>query len=216
MFPATLIFDLDGTLVHSLPGIAGSLNRSLADVGLPAHSLEAVRGFIGDGSRVLAARALPVGADEDLINRLEQAFKADYSATWPAETTPYDGIVEMLEELVGRRLPLAVLSNKPHVFTTAMVKAIFPGIPFAVVLGQRAGVPHKPDPAGVLEIASRLGVEADRCWMIGDSTMDMATARNSGARAVAVAWGYHDRAALVAVGPDVLLETPGDLAPGAL
>ncbi|MCF7730862.1 MAG: HAD-IA family hydrolase [Akkermansiaceae bacterium] len=215
MPPSALIFDLDGTLVHSLPGIAGSLNRSLAEFGLPAHSLEAVRGFIGDGARVLAARALRVDADEDLISRLEQAFKADYSETWPAETAPYDGIIEMLEELVDRRLPLAVLSNKPHAFTTAMVEAIFPGIPFAAVLGQRAGVPHKPDPAGVLEIARRLGVEVDRCWMIGDSTMDVATARNSGARAVAVAWGYHDRLALMAAGPDVLLETPSAVLPGS-
>jgi phosphoglycolate phosphatase len=209
-----LIFDLDGTLVDSLPGIAGSLNRALASLGLPEHSLAAIRGFIGNGSRILATRAAPIRSDEPLIDRLEQAFKVDYSHTWPAASPPYAGIGELLEQLRQLNHPLAVLSNKPHPFTLAMVSAIFPQVPFAAVLGQRPGIPHKPDPAGVREIAALLGVTPADCWMIGDSTMDLATAKNSGARAMAVTWGYHDRADLLATAPDAVIDTPAELVEG--
>lgn len=211
MFPRALVFDLDGTLVHSLPGIAAALGRAMAALGYAPHPEPAVRGFIGDGARILATRALPAGSSDALIGRLEQAFKDDYSRTWSAATAPYPGIVGMLETLAAGGLPLAVLSNKPHPFTIAMVADLFPGIPFAAVLGQRPGIPHKPDPTGMLEIVAGLGVAPADCWMIGDSTMDLATARGSGARAVGVTWGYHDRAALAAVKPDALLDSPAEL-----
>lgn len=211
MTPRALIFDLDGTLVHSLPGIAASLNRALAALGLPCHPEAAVRGFIGNGARILATRAAPVDADEPLLTRLEEAFKNDYRDTWPMGSAPYEGVIGMLGELVRRGLPLAVLSNKPHPFTTAMVAALFPGIRFAAVVGQRPGVPHKPDPGGVMEIAGALGVAPGDCWMIGDSTMDLATARNSGARAIGVTWGYHDRSTLARMEPDALLDSPAEL-----
>ena len=206
-----LIFDLDGTLVDSLPGIAGSLNRSLAGLDLPVHSLAAIRRFIGDGSWVLAKRAAPVGAPDSLIEQVEAAFKRDYGQSWPLETTPYPGIIDLLGQLNERGIPLAVLSNKPHPFTLAMVEAIFPQGTFAAVLGQRAGVPHKPDPTGLREIAAQLGVNPAACWMIGDSTMDLATARNSGARAMAVTWGYHDREDLLAAAPEAVIDTPAGL-----
>jgi len=209
--PRALIFDLDGILIHSLPGIAASLNRARAAPGPPCHAEPSVRGFIGNGARILATRAAPADADEPLLARLEEAFKNDYRDTWPMASAPYDGVVGMLEELARRGLPLAVLSNKPHPFTTAMVAALFPGIPFAAVVGQRPGVPHKPDPGGVVEIAAALGVAPGDCWMIGDSTMDLATARNSGARAIGVTWGYHDRGALASMGADELLDSPAEL-----
>lgn len=211
MTQQALIFDLDGTLVDSLPGIAGSLNRALGALGMAGHPQAAIRGFIGNGTRVLATRAAPVGSSEPEIERLEQAFKTDYGQTWPAATLRYPGISEMLENLQRRSLPLAVLSNKPHPFTLAMVAALFPEVPFAAVLGQRPGIPHKPDPAGVLEIAALLGLQPADCWMIGDSTMDIATAHNSGARAMAVSWGYHDRAALLATAPDAVIDAPAEL-----
>ncbi|MEI6653197.1 MAG: HAD-IA family hydrolase [Verrucomicrobiota bacterium] len=203
-----LIFDLDGTLVDSLPGIANSLNRTLEGLRLPQHSLHAVRGFIGNGARVLISRAAPQGADDGLLNQIEMEFKADYDRTWPTGSAVYPGVAGLLEELQRRGIPLAVLSNKTHAFTTAMVGALFPNISFAAVLGQRPGTPHKPDPAGAFEIAATLGVPPSACMIIGDSTMDLETARNSGMRAVAVTWGYHDREALLATAPDAVIETP--------
>ncbi|MEI7911455.1 MAG: HAD-IA family hydrolase [Verrucomicrobiota bacterium] len=203
-----LIFDLDGTLVDSLPGIAASLNRALASLELPPHSLRAVRGFIGNGARVLAARAAPERADESLVAAIEQAFKADYDLTWPQGTAAYPGVAGLLTALQSRGIPLAVLSNKPHGFTTAMVSALFPALRFAAVLGQRSGIPHKPDPAGAMEIATLLGLPPQACVVIGDSTMDIETARRAGMQAVAVSWGYHDHDALVATSPDAISDSP--------
>lgn len=207
----TLIFDLDGTLAHSLPGIAASLNRVLGTAGCPTHAEDSVRRFIGNGARMLATRALPSGSDSAMIDWVEQAFKEDYGATWHQGTAPFAGIPGLLAELTAAGLPMAVLSNKPHPFTTAMVRGLFPNTHFSVVIGQRPGVPHKPAPDGILEIAVRLDADVRNCWMIGDSTMDLATARNSGARAVAVAWGYHPPDVLAAHGPDFMAATPEHL-----
>jgi phosphoglycolate phosphatase len=206
-----LIFDLDGTLVDSLAGIAGSLNRALAASGLPTHPPSAVRGFIGNGARVLIERAVPSGADDTLLDAVELAFKTDYDLTWPGGTLAYDGITEMLEALQARGHPLAVLSNKPHPFTTAMVTRIFPSIQFAMVLGQRGGIPHKPDPTGALEISSTLGMSPGNCTVIGDSTMDIETAQNAGMKSIAVTWGFHDRERLLAAGGDQIVTTPAAL-----
>jgi len=206
-----LIFDLDGTLVDSLQGLAASLNFALAASGLPVHPLAKVRGFIGNGAKILIQRASPADADELLLQTIEQAFKSHYDRTWQDGTIAYDGITGMLETLQSRGYPLAVLSNKPHPFTEAIVAALFPTIRFSSVLGQREGIPHKPDPSGALEIAGNLHLRPEDCTVIGDSTMDLETARNAGMRAIAVTWGFHDRERLVAAGADLIADDPAEL-----
>lgn len=206
-----LIFDLDGTLVDSLAGIATSLNHALARSGLPQHSLAAVRGFIGNGVSILVGRAVPTDSDEALISTVEQAFKVDYEVSWPDGTVLYDGIFDMLAALQARGYPLAVLSNKPHPFTQAIVAHLFPDICFTAVLGQRPEISHKPDPAGALEIAATFGLAVGDCTIIGDSTPDLETARNAGMRSVAVTWGFHDRTRLLAENPNHTVETPAEL-----
>ncbi|MCX8496435.1 MAG: HAD-IA family hydrolase [Akkermansiaceae bacterium] len=206
-----LIFDLDGTLVDSLSGIAASLNHALHESMLPPHSHDAVRGFIGNGARVLIQRGSPAGSADSLIEVVEQAFKAHYDLHWPSGTIAYDGITNLLEILQRHGHPLAVLSNKPHSFTEAMVARLFPTIRFAMVLGQYAGIPHKPDPTGALEIAATLGLAPAQCCIIGDSTMDIETALNAGMRAVAVTWGFHDRERLIATGATSLADDPAAL-----
>jgi phosphoglycolate phosphatase len=206
-----LIFDLDGTLVDSLKGLAASLNHALENAGLPVHSLEAVRGFIGNGARILITRAAPKDADEALLDRLENGFKADYDLNWPSGTFPYEGITELLESLQAKGIPLAVLSNKPHPFTSTIVARVFPGIDFKVVLGQLPGIPHKPDPSGALEIANLFGLLPGECTVIGDSTMDLETARNAGMAAIAVTWGFHDRERLIEAGAERIAENPDAL-----
>lgn len=207
-----LIFDLDGTLVDSLSGIAASLNHALAASGLPVHPPGSVRKFIGNGAKILIRRATPADADETLLNTLEQAFKSHYDLTWPDGTRVYDGIHDLLVNLQHRGHPLAVLSNKPHPFTEAIVARMFPTVRFSAVLGQRDGIPHKPDPAGALEIAASLQLPPEHCTLVGDSTMDLETARNAGMRAVAVTWGFQDREQLLAAGADVMIDTPEELA----
>jgi phosphoglycolate phosphatase len=195
-----LIFDLDGTLVDSLMGIASSLNNALLAANLPTHGISEIRGFIGNGARILVTRAAPAGSDSVLIDRLETAFKTDYDTSWPTGTLAYDGIPRLLATLQSLGYPLAVLSNKPHPFTRTIVEQIFPDIAFNVVMGQLPGIPHKPDPNGALEIANLMNLLPESCTIIGDSTMDLETARNAGMEAIAVTWGYHDRRKLEEAG----------------
>lgn len=207
----SLIFDLDGTLVDSLPGIAASLNRSLTSHGLLGHSDAAVRSFIGDGLQTLIRRAAPAGAAPDLLASLIRYFKADYDVSWASGTKAYPGIHGLLEELREDGFQLAVLSNKTHDFTVAMTHQLFQSIPFAVALGQQDGVPHKPDPAGALQIANTLGAAPENCVIIGDSTMDLETAANAGMKAIAVSWGYHDRERLWDAGAEIIVDSPSEL-----
>jgi phosphoglycolate phosphatase len=210
-----LIFDLDGTLVDSLPGIAASLNRSLGRLGLPTHGSREIRTFIGNGSLELARKAVPAGSPDDLAHQVEAAFKQDYALTWPDGTAPYPGIPECLAALAAAGFPLAILSNKPHPFTVEIVERIFPGVPFDPVLGQRPETPRKPDPEAALQIARFWGFPPENCRFIGDSTIDIATARAAEIPAVAVAWGYHDLPALQTAGARLLVETVRGL-PAAL
>lgn len=207
-----LIFDLDGTLVDSLSGIAASLNRALTAQGLPSHSAAAVRSFVGDGLRMLVQRAAPPDAAPALIDSLVSHFKKDYEMSWAKGTMAYAGIHQMLDELQKSGFQMAVLSNKTHDFTLAITRAVFPSIHFATVLGQRDGIPHKPHPAGALQIAATLGAAPENCVMIGDSTIDMQTAANAEMKAIAVAWGYHDRQRLLDAGATNLIEHPSELA----
>ena len=197
--------------MDSLRGIATSLNHALALSGLPVHPHDAVRGFIGNGSRILIRRATPADADETLVNTVERAFKSHYDLAWQDGTVVYPGITGLLESLQTRGHPLAVLSNKPHPFTETIVARLFPTIRFFSVLGQRAGIPHKPDPVGALEIANALSLAPEHCTVIGDSTMDIETARNAGMRVFAVTWGYHDRQCLAAAGSGLIADDPAAL-----
>jgi phosphoglycolate phosphatase len=206
-----LIFDLDGTLVDSLTGIAASLNHSLAEHDQASHPPSAVRSFVGDGVVMLVKRALGEAHEPTLAASVVDSFKQHYDANWQSGTHPYAGITEALEALNQAGYPLAVLSNKPHAFTTAMTARVFPTIKFTAVLGQRDGIPHKPEPQGALEIAKIADRTPNDCIVIGDSTMDLETARRAGMPAIAVTWGYHDRDRLIEAGASHLIDHPNQL-----
>lgn len=200
-----LIFDLDGTLVESLPGIAASLNRALIQHGLPGQSHANVRGFIGDGALKLVQRALATVSRIDITESVLKNFAGDYAVSWPRGTSVYAGMHDLLQQLVEQAIPLAVLSNKPHPFTAEIVGKLFPNTHFTVVLGNQDGLPHKPDPTGALQIARALNIAPEDCILIGDSVMDLETAKNAGMKSIAVTWGYHDRERLVTA--DVVVDT---------
>lgn len=206
-----LIFDLDGTLVDSLPGISTSLNRALTLQGLPNHPEERVRRFVGDGLEMLIRRACPPDPDEHRVRDLIQTFKEAYQTDWQAGTIPYPGIQKLLESLQADGFMLAVLSNKTHPFTVAMVQMLFPSIHFSAVLGQRDQIPHKPAPDGALEIARSVGLPPAACTIIGDSSIDLATASNARMASIAVSWGYHDLARLIASGANRIAHSPAEL-----
>lgn len=206
-----LILDLDGTLVDSLTGIAASLNHSLAAHHQASHPQSAVRNFVGDGVAMLVKRALGEMQQPSLATAVVESFKQHYAANWQSGTHAYAGITEALEALDRAGYPLAVLSNKPHAFTTTMTARVFPTIKFAAVLGQRDGIPQKPEPTGALEIAKIANRTAQDCIVIGDSTMDLETAQRAGMRAIAVTWGYHDRERLIEAGASHLIDHPNQL-----
>lgn len=205
-----IIFDLDGTLVESLPGIAAALNAALTELKLPTHSGEAVRSFIGDGSHSLCKRAAK-DQSQETIEALHKAFLREYPKAWKSGTLVFEGIQELIKGLQDIGCTLSVLSNKPHSFTTEIVNHFFPEKPFALVLGQRDGIAQKPDPSGVHEILGELSQSSANTILVGDSTMDIITARNAGVCSLAVTWGYHNASQLAAVSPKYTAKSIAEL-----
>lgn len=188
---SNIIFDLDGTLIDSLPGISSALNASLEENKLPAQPTSSVRGFIGDGARTLCERAA-VGHPESTIEALLESFQKHYTASWKTGTQVFEGVYELIKSLKKAGHTLSILSNKPHHFTTEIVHHFFPDHPFDLILGQRDGVEKKPDPSGVHELLGDLGQSSSRSILVGDSTIDVVTSRNAGIASAAVTWGFHD------------------------
>lgn len=207
------IFDLDGTLVDSLGDIARALTTALAAFDLPPPTLDAVRGWVGDGARSLVARAVGDRADVDAVHG---AFREAYRAAPMVATHLYDGLGAALDELAGRGLTFAIVSNKPHDLTLVLADQLLAGWPFAVVFGQRPHLPLKPDPTVALIAADELGLAPECCAFVGDSAIDVATARAAAMRAVAVTWGFRTRGELVAAGPDAICDAPRDLCAAVL
>jgi phosphoglycolate phosphatase len=210
-FPfAAVLFDLDGTLIDSLTDIGIAMNRALEELGHASHPLEAYREFVGAGVRVLAERALRGSAEPQRVEAAVAAFRRHYADHLLDHTRPYPGVVELLSALRAQRVSLAVLSNKYEQATTALVDALFTGV-FAEVRGHVDGAPRKPDPTVALAIAARLGVDPARCAFVGDTAIDMQTARNAGMRAIGVRWGFRDDVELLTAGAHSLLNEPAEL-----
>lgn len=207
-----IIFDLDGTLLDTLADIATAANVALSMEGFPEHPLDAYRRFVGNGVAILMQRALPESAREEAqIERCAARFRDVYRDRWNQQTQAYGGIPELLATLRQRQLHLGVLSNKPHEFTQQCVSAYFPADWFACVLGQREGIPHKPDPSGVHEILRELQVPAERCLLVGDSAVDMQTAVRAGLKAIGVSWGFRSREELHEHGAAHVIDHPQEL-----
>lgn len=207
-----VIFDLDGTLLDTLSDIGHAVNRVLSRNGFPTHSMDAFQRFIGDGTMTLMARALPENhRDETTVSACHGAFREDYGQNWNIHTCPYEGIAELLDVLCDQGVRRAVLSNKPHDMTLKCVDSFLGSWPFEIVFGHRPEVPQKPDPAGALEIAARMGVSPSDCMFVGDSGIDMITARHAGMLAVGACWGFRPKEELAENGADRLLRHPSDL-----
>ncbi|MEW5721925.1 MAG: HAD family hydrolase [Thermodesulfobacteriota bacterium] len=211
-----IIFDLDGTLLDTLEDIADNLNEVLCRFGYPRRGLNEYRLLIGHGMRTLVKRALPgeaqyPGEVEDIIS----AYLDLYRRGWAVKTRPYDGIPEVLAQAEQSRLALAVLSNKRDEFTQKMVPHFFPERRFNLVLGVGASdrFPPKPDPAAALFISERLSLAPERFIYIGDSDVDMRTARSANMLAVGAAWGFRSREELVGAGAQAVLDHPRELMP---
>jgi phosphoglycolate phosphatase len=207
-----VIFDLDGTLLDTLDDLADSVNAVLLTHGYKTHGRESYRYFVGDGIINLILRALPdEAADELSAKSLLPEVDAEYNNRWHAKTAPYPGIKSLLTRLSSKGIKLAVLSNKPHIFTTQIVQHFFPETAFEMVFGARDGIPRKPDPAAAIDIAHRLALPPNSILYLGDTNTDMKTAVSAGMFAVGAAWGFRPVEELVEAGANSIIEQPGDL-----
>jgi phosphoglycolate phosphatase len=207
-----ILFDLDGTLLDTLEDLADSTNRSLARLGLPMHPVQEYRYFVGDGIENLARRALPADRrDPRMVDEIKEAVSREYAEHWADKTRVYPGIHELLDALSARKVPMAILSNKPHAFTLSITERYFQRWAFAAVLGARDSHPRKPDPGAALEISTVFGLRPAEVLYAGDTNTDMQTARRAGMYAVGVLWGFREREELLENGAQSLAVRPADL-----
>jgi len=179
-----ILFDLDGTLLNTLEDLADGTNYALASFGCPERTLEEIRRFVGNGAANLIAQAVPAGQDPAPVLK---AFQAYYPAHCQIKTAPYPGILDALAEL-GKKYPIAIVSNKPDAAVKPLCAHYFPG---TFSLGETAGCPRKPDPAMVRRAMEAIG--ATDCIYVGDSEVDVLTAKNAGVPCLSVLWGFRDR-----------------------
>ncbi len=193
--PGGVIFDLDGTLADSLGDIASAMNRTLRSHGFPEHPVSAYRNFVGEGVKKLVERALPPGT-ESLREDFIAAYQEDYAQHLLDETRLFPGIPGVLDALASAGVPVAVLSNKPDVPTRRLVDALCARWEFRSVFGERPGVPRKPDPAAALALADALAAPPASVAFVGDTSVDMVTARAALMRPVGVLWGFRPQEVL--------------------
>ena len=200
-----VIFDLDGTLINSIGDLAAACNYGLEKCGFPVHEVEQYKTFVGDGRYKLIERMISSDLrTEENINRLLELFDEYYGAHMFDNTKPYEGAIELIDEIRTRGIKTAVVSNKPHEFTTKIVKD-FLGDRFEVVFG------HRPDAYSVDEVIKMLGLKKSEWLYVGDSNVDIITARNSEVKSVGVLWGFRSKEELVKEGADYIAEDMAQL-----
>jgi len=205
-----LIFDLDGTLADSLADIGEAMNLTLRAHGLAEHPIADYSRMVGEGIEKLVRRALPADCPLPFPAMVDE-YRANYKALDHRHTQIYPGIEALLEALTAAGVPMAVLSNKRDDFTRDLVTKRLGRFPFKAVRGEQAGVPRKPDPTAALELALALNVAPARIGFVGDTPIDMNTAKNAGMTGVGVLWGFRTRQELVEAGAKHLIATPAEL-----
>ncbi len=207
----TYIFDLDGTLLNTLGDLAAATNYALRQFGMPEHSVDDIRRFVGNGIRLLMERAVPDGAENPQFEACFDTFRRYYMEHSLDTTAPYDGILPLIHALNQRGSRMAVVSNKFYAATQDLVAHFFPEIPVAVGEHEAEGIRKKPAPDTVDEAFRLLGVDKDEAVYVGDSDVDLATARNSGLPCISVLWGFRDQQFLTAHGATTFANHPLDI-----
>lgn len=206
----TFIFDLDGTLLDTLPDLVELTNAALNEQGFPSRTTDEIHSFVGNGARALMYQAVPADATTEQAEAAMRRWMELYPVIGNKLTEPYPHIEEALAELAARGINLGVLSNKFDQGVHDVIDAYLPGM-FHVKHGECADIPRKPDPTGLLRSIAELGSTPDRTAYVGDSPGDVAVPRNAGTFAIGVAWGYHHADDLRAAGADVVLEDAREL-----
>lgn len=203
-----VLFDMDGTLLDTLEDLRDGVNVVLERRGYPQHTLEEIREYVGNGAGVLIRRALPEGTAEAEVGEVLAEYKEWYRIHYCTKTHPYPGVVELLKKLAAAGVKMVVVSNKPDAVTKELAKKFFPGLP---AFGQRDDVPRKPEPQMVWNALETLGIGREQACYVGDSEVDVATAKNAGLPAVIVSWGFRTEEQLRAAGADSIAATTEEL-----
>ncbi len=203
----TYIFDLDGTLLSTLNDLASSTNYALRWAGMPERTIEEVRMFVGNGVKLLMERAIPEGVNNPKFEETYAKFREHYMEHNLDTTRPYDGVPELLHELKRRGKHLAIVSNKFYAATQDLAKHFFPDT-IEVAIGERENIRKKPAPDTVLEALRQLNVSKENAVYIGDSDVDIMTAKNCGLPCISVLWGFRDKDFLIEHGGSLFVEKP--------
>lgn len=207
-----VIFDLDGTLLDTIEDLADSVNLILQEAGFPTHEVEAYKLFVGEGMQKLIENALPEEKHTpETILKLSQRMTEIYAERWHNKTHLYTGVPDMLAKLSQHQIPINILSNKPNDFTRLCVKYFLPKQNFQIVRGALPDIPRKPHPQAALEICESLNFKPQEVGFIGDSSIDMKTAKAAGMIAIGASWGFRSRQELIENGADKIITQPSEI-----
>ena len=204
------VFDMDGTILHSLPDLAIATNEALERQGYPTHTYDEIMSYMGNGAQKLIERALPPGTPANVCQRTFELWRAIYLQSDYANTAPFPGIIDTLRELRRRDMKTGILSNKFDAGVRSLAEQYFPGL-FDAVRGEIPPAPRKPDPTTLLQMLDALGVQPEETIYVGDLNIDRKTARNAGCTFAAVSWGYAKASPLPVEALDHYIHDPGEL-----
>ena len=206
----TVIFDLDGTLLNTLDDLAYSVNYALSHFGLPKRQVSEVRNFVGNGVEKLIERAVEHRLSESEEVECLNVFKQHYSQNMNNKTRPYDGILDLIRQLLSSHYHIAIVSNKYDSAVKELNETYFEGL-FPVAIGESASVAKKPAPDSVYEALAQLSISKESAIYVGDSDVDVMTAHNAGLPCVGVTWGFRDKELLLSMGAEYIIESPAEL-----
>lgn len=207
-----IIFDLDGTLLNTLDDLADSTNYALSKFGYPTRTIEEVRQFVGNGVAKLIERAIPEGKNNSNFEKCLSIFKENYAQNMYNRTAPYNGIIEMLSNLKSKGIKIAVVSNKFDLAVKELCKKYFEGfIDFAAGENEAQGIKKKPAPDTVLSVLNEFNFAPEDAVYVGDSDVDIMTAKNSKMPCISVTWGFRDKKFLLENGATILINAPSEI-----
>ncbi|MCI7396778.1 MAG: HAD-IA family hydrolase [Spirochaetia bacterium] len=207
-----VIFDLDGTLLDTIQDLADSCNKTLEQLGMPPRTLEEVRSFVGNGIARLMEQAVPKGKDNKDFEKSVELMKKNYSSNWHNKTKPYDGIMDLISALKERGIKIGINSNKPDPQVKELARLYFSEVvDETTAVGEKEGFKRKPFPDLANEIIRIMGVEKEEVIYIGDSEVDVATARNAGIKCISVTWGFRSRKLLEENGAKIFADKPEEI-----
>ena len=205
-----VLFDMDGTVLDTLGDLAAAVNHTLREFSMPARSIAEVAAALGNGAAYLIAHTVPDGTPKELTDKVLAAYAPYYDAHCDILTGPYDGIVPLMEKLRDRGVKLAVISNKQDTAVKPLAEKYFPGL-LEIAVGESAEVRRKPNPDAVLAALRHIGVEREDAIYVGDTEVDLQTARNAGMECASVDWGFRTREQLVEIGAEHIFDTVQEL-----